>query len=720
MRIETKAAVALMSTDSRRVLLAGLAVFALTSCCSGNGCEDDNPNAPRISIDSPTQASTYTTAEDSVFLQGSMDPADVAVSWTVDGGIATFAHIGGGPHECYIMGWPYLCGASYYWYASVPLQVGTNVIRVTAQDGSGSRGQATISVTRIFGTPDVTPPTVSSTIPSIGASNVATNYSISATFSESMDGTTITSDTFQLRDTNGNSIVGVVAIAGNTATLDPIGPLTGLTSYTATITTGARDLAGNAIAGPFTWEFTTAVAPDKTPPSVTATSPLNASACAGTDTKVTASFSEPVSSATVNSNTFTLKDVNQNASIAGTVSKLSELSFAFTPFSALSYSSSYVATLGAGIKDLPGNATEDNFVWTFTTSPGGLGSWQATSTNYTYSSVADKRGYTAVWTGTEMILFGAVAYSYRPNSDTWASLNVLGAPEARLGYVVVWTGSRMIIWGGTRLNPSGALGDGKLYDPLTDTWQPISSLSAPAPRTGATAVWTGTEMLVWGGYGATYALEIAGGRYNPATDSWQPMSTEGAPPATYGHTAIWTGSKMIVWGGMKSVGGPASTGGVYDPVTDTWELTATSAAPSGRIGHTAVWTGTEMAIWGGDGYPGNTMTGALYGPQTKTWRPVSTTCGPAERSGHTAIWNGSEMIVWGGQPSNNSWSAYSSLLGTGARYNPTTDSWQYVSVVGAPTARSMHTAVWTGTSMIIWGGIDRQGAFAATGGRYQP
>jgi hypothetical protein len=101
-----------------------------------------------------------------------------------------------------------------------------------------------------------------------------------------------------------------------------------------------------------------------------------------------------------------------------------------------------------------------------------------------------------------------------------------------------------------------------------------------------TAVWTGTRMIVWGGsiydmYAGSYTETNTGRIYDPATDSWKATSTTGAPPAASGHTAVWTGSRMIVWGGYSREGW-RSTGGVYDPATDTWTLTSLSGAPSGR------------------------------------------------------------------------------------------------------------------------------------------
>jgi len=93
-----------------------------------------------------------------------------------------------------------------------------------------------------------------------------------------------------------------------------------------------------------------------------------------------------------------------------------------------------------------------------------------------------------------------------------------------------------------------------------------------------------------------------------------------------------------------------------------------------------------------------------------SWTATSTTSAPAARELHTAVWTGSEMIVWGGFNG-------SSVLNTGGRYNPGTDSWTATSTTSAPAARDFHTAVWTGSEMIVWGGTDGS-SFLNTGGRY--
>src|SRR5262249_57245240 len=58
------------------------------------------------------------------------------------------------------------------------------------------------------------------------------------------------------------------------------------------------------------------------------------------------------------------------------------------------------------------------------------------------------------------------------------------------------------------------------------------------------------------------------------------------------------------------------------------------------------------------------------------------------------------------------------FVNTGGRYNPGTDSWIATSTSEAPDGREFHTAVWTGSEMIVWGGLDENFDFVNTGGRY--
>ena len=92
-------------------------------------------------------------------------------------------------------------------------------------------------------------------------------------------------------------------------------------------------------------------------------------------------------------------------------------------------------------------------------------------------------------------------------------------------------------------------------------------------------------------------LRLAGSTF-PSTDTWTATTMTNAPLGRSYHTAVWTGHEMIVWGGFAG-GGDTSTGGRYNPGANSWTATSTTNAPNGRSGHTAVWSGSEMIVWGG-------------------------------------------------------------------------------------------------------------------------
>jgi N-acetylneuraminic acid mutarotase len=325
---------------------------------------------------------------------------------------------------------------------------------------------------------------------------------------------------------------------------------------------------------------------------------------------------------------------------------------------------------------------------------------------------------TAIWTGTQMIVWGGFNANvyfktggrYTPSTNSWSATTTTGAPAGRELHTAVWTGTEMIIWGGG--NGGAYFADGGRYNPSTNSWSLITITNAPTARWYHTAVWTGTRMIVWGGLG-TLGYFKTGGRYNPSTDSWAKTTITGAPSARFAHTAVWTGSQMIIWGGGDDVG-EFNTGGRYTPSSNSWTATTTAGAPSARGYHTAVWTGTQMIIWGGYNNGAVFNTGGRYSPASNSWTATTTSGAPTARNIHTAVWTGIEMIIWGGENA-----AGSTFYRSGGRYTPSTNSWIATTTTGAPAARSLHTAIWTGTEMIIWGGYHSTG-YVKTGGRYTP
>jgi hypothetical protein len=224
------------------------------------------------------------------------------------------------------------------------------------------------------GTPGLNLPTVVSVGPSNGSTAACGTPVVNATFSEAMDASTINATTFMLTGPNGATVSGQVSYSATnkTATITLSAPLAENTKYTATITTGAKDLYGNAVASNYVWSFTSGiciVVPPPILPTVVAVGPINGSSTACISTVVIAAFNEQMKSSTINTSTFTLMGPN-SASITGTVTYTARNVATFTPSSStpLVVGAQYTATITTGAQDTAGDALASNYVWSFTTS----------------------------------------------------------------------------------------------------------------------------------------------------------------------------------------------------------------------------------------------------------------------------------------------------------------------------------------------------------------
>ncbi|MGH7269185.1 MAG: hypothetical protein ACREJ3_02040 [Polyangiaceae bacterium] len=337
------------------------------------------------------------------------------------------------------------------------------------------------------------------------------------------------------------------------------------------------------------------------------------------------------------------------------------------------------------------------------------------------------------WTGKEVLLpsYNGL-YEYDPVARRWAASN---GPAFDYSYQnnvnSVWTGQSVISFGDSMCGASSPVPSpcpvGVSYDVQVGTLKNISLQGAPSPRAYCDVLWTGTHVLVWGGRVLKFDMNNNvtgfhyddGGLYDPITDTWERISSSPKSPPRGEESAVWTGTEALIWGGevapavstslasmlpASAAPVPATSGAAYNPTTGTWRAMSTAGQPSPRNAHAAIWTGTEMIIWGGGAYP-NTQSpdsfrsdGAAYNPATNTWRPIR----PAPDTGldgPAVAWTGTEMIVWGGADK------YGEYSNRGYRYTPATDSWQYMTTVGAPSPRVDPGATWTGRSLVVWGGI---------------
>ena len=190
----------------------------------------------------------------------------------------------------------------------------------------------------------------------------------------------------------------------------------------------------------------------------------------------------------------------------------------------------------------------------------------------------------------------------------WTTLP--NAPLAgRADDAVVWTGEQLLVWGGVREATSGVFADGAALDPSPGRWQmlPPSPLSA---REEPAAVWAGDQMIVWGGDDggdqATRREYVDGAAYFPTTRTWRLLPAAPLEPRS-GAAMFWTGSEVLVFGGLtpkRDLHQPVSAtelldGAIYDPGTRRW--TSLPAYPQGAagvpVGATVAWTGDQLIVW---------------------------------------------------------------------------------------------------------------------------
>jgi len=323
-----------------------------------------------------------------------------------------------------------------------PTTVYTAMITTAAQSVGGIPLAANHSWTFSTGIAiNSTAPTVIATVPIADAIDVPTNTMVTATFSKAMDPSTITATgTFTLAvfGVGGAAVPGTVQYAGAIATFTPTNALTAATEYTATITTAAKDLTGNALGANYVWSFTTGAGPSTTPPTITLTSPADLDTGVTLNAAVNATFSEAMNPTTLLApGTFTVAVSGVGgAAVTGNVTYDPTSDTAtFTPLANLAPSTNYTATISNAATDVSGDpliaGTTPN-PWSFMTGtalgqlPPDLG------TAATFGSLGGNAGITNQ--GINTVINGDIG-------TTGASTLVTGFNDAGVGCVYTETGS---------------------------------------------------------------------------------------------------------------------------------------------------------------------------------------------------------------------------------------------------------------------------------------
>ena len=289
-----------------------------------------------------------------------------------------------------------------------------------------------------------------------------------------------------------------------------------------------------------------------------------------------------------------------------------------------------------------------------------------------------------------------------------------GPLSARDGQASVWTGRELLVWGGAAPRGAGSAGlsDGAAYNPSTRTWSRVPP-SPLAPRLGATAVWMGTEAMFWGGerdQGSSGHTFADGAAYNPATRTWRLL-----PPAPLkartGATAIWDGAEVIVFGGMTANGTSLYTGATYDTRTKEWHTLPVLPVshPDSAVGATVAWTGTELLVWvvyefrtppTGPSFQSSTGTQAFaWKAGSSSWSQIPSPPGNVDTYGANPIWTGQKVLLLGGTGCLPGMGCAFDPTGRGFAFDPVFNVWRQI-----PSNTVLVESVpetWTGRAVVV-------------------
>jgi hypothetical protein len=280
---------------------------------------------------------------------------------------------------------------------------------------------------------------------------------------------------------------------------------------------------------------------------------------------------------------------------------------------------------------------------------------------------------------------------------------------ARHGHAAVWTGREMVIWGGTSDFETDPFTDGAAYDPTSRTWRKLPP--APlTPRFDPWAYWTGQEMLLFGGSSVDGDFLTDGALWNPAANTWRSIPASPLGPRT-GAVVGWAGDRLVVWSGNTVLADDApddaaaevkNDGAAYVPATGTWVPVGAAPIPP-RSGAQWAWTDSRLVISGGEGDDDDRTDGAAFDPVSGAWAPIANRPEPGSCGGSTAcagLWTGKAVL----------------FPAASLAYDPAADRW---TAMGAPPGSKApapgEPAVWTGQRLVAWGmpGDDEDASAAA-------
>jgi len=456
-------------------------------------------------------------------------------------------------------------------------------------------------------------PSVSSVYPVAGATAVSRNTYLTATFSQSMDASSITTSTFKLSSSSG-FVTGTISYdaSSKTATFTPSAVLGVNTAYSATVYTGVKNSSGIGMNADYVWNFTTGSSSDVLGPTVVSVSPVSGATAVSTSTVVSVIFNEALDPSTLTDSTFTLSSTSSAVTGTATYSVSTKTAY-FTPSSPLDYNTTYTALLINGITDLAGNPLYSTlqlefgiqYTWSFSTE----NSWIVKTTS---ASFPNRRHHASLaYDGKVWVIGGWDGTNYMNDvwytSDgaTWTRATASANFDARTYHAACVFDGKMWVIGG-----QGVVG----ADGGTRAWRKD--------------VWYSTD-------GKTWTRETATAPFGERTFHKLLAYDSGS------------GEKMWLIAGTDNESLDISNNDVWSTSDgSSWTRVTSSAAFSARVYFDALVYDSKMWVIGG--FDTNRLNDVWYSTDGSTWTQANGSADFEERTDFVALNYDGYMWVLGG------------------------------------------------------------------------
>ncbi|HEX7452681.1 MAG TPA: kelch repeat-containing protein, partial [Polyangiaceae bacterium] len=269
-------------------------------------------------------------------------------------------------------------------------------------------------------------------------------------------------------------------------------------------------------------------------------------------------------------------------------------------------------------------------------------------------------------------------------------------------------GRSVFIWGGLD-NSGNALDTGAIYSPVTDDWvNVVNGLGMLTPRSMATAVWTGSVVIVFGGIDGTGNLLKDAAAYDPQSKLWSALPS--AATARSQPLGFWDGAYAIFWGGATTSGTAIAGAGRFD--LTSWAAASKTGDPGQLLFPAVGFDGSIVYFLGGIINGTRQDKVFSYTTNTDNWSTLSKSL--SARSSAFGVWDGSHFVVWGGRDD-------SALRNDGKYLSGST--WVSMGAIAAPSARSLSArrggwafAVHPGVIAVLGGNVSLNGTVMSANG----